>query len=623
MNVPDPRRPQAVQTEGVPPVPESIFERLHPYQNVRSAAFCGWAPDGEGVLIRTRFGNADQLHRVARPGAVREQMTFFDEPVTGRFLRGAHDGTLMVVLSHGGDENYQVYRLTPGRGPAERLTDGSSRNLMGPQMRDGSRMILASNRRHRRDMDLYTMDPRDPHSLRLLLQTDGQVWRPHEWTADGRWILVDRVVSHHETYPALLDAATGRLRPIPPPGGGVCSFECLRFAADARSAYVSTVARGEFQELASVDLETFEFTWLAEDIPWDVTEIEVDAHTGRIAFTANENGANRLYLLDQGIRRTIDLPLGVVGDLEFSPDGRHLGFTLARADAPADVYSAEMPQGALTRWTASETGGLDPEGFVQPAPIEVRSFDGLRVPGYYLRPPGATKERPAPVVILIHGGPESQYRPSFAPGEQFYVKELGCAIVGPNVRGSSGYGKSYLALDNAEKREDSVRDIGGILDWIAEQPELDSARVAVSGGSYGGYMVLAALIHFGDRIRAGIDRVGIANFVTFLERTSAYRQDLRRAEYGDERDPKMRARLIEMSPTTHADRIRSALLIAHGANDPRVPLFEAQQIAQRVRAEGGNVWTLYAQNEGHGFARKDNLDYLSAVNVLFLRTHLL
>jgi dipeptidyl aminopeptidase/acylaminoacyl peptidase len=619
----DPRKPPQILTEGVPQVPEEIFERLHPYQHVRAAAFCGWAPDGRGVLVRTRFANSEQLHRVLEPGHAREQLTFHDEPVSGRFLPGSADGTMLLVMSRGGDENHQVYRLTPGRGRAERLTDGTSRHILGPVRRDGSLLLLASNRRHPRHMDLYTLDPWAGGPLQTLLQTEGQDWRAHDWSPDGRSILIDRVVSVHETYPALLEVPSGRLHPIPAPGGVRCAFGELAFAPDGRSAYVTTDACGEFLQLMRLDLQSFRTEALSEDIPWDVSEVEVDPRSGRVAFTTNEDGASRLHLLDGGRRLAVELPLGVVSGLEFSPDGRSLGFTLARSDAPADVYSVDTSGLTLTRWTYSEIGGLSAQDFVGPEAIRFRSFDGLEVPAHVLRPPGASRERPAPVLILIHGGPESQYRPSFSANEQLYVKELGCAVIGPNVRGSSGYGKTYLSLDNAEKREDSVRDIGALLDWISEQPDLDASRVAVSGGSYGGYMALASLIHFGDRLCAGIDRVGIANFVTFLERTSPYRQDLRRAEYGDERDPQMRAILEQMSPTTHADKIRSALLIAHGANDPRVPLYEAHQIAEKVRAAGREVWTLYAYNEGHGFGRKDNNDYLTAVVVLFLRKHLL
>jgi len=265
---------------------------------------------------------------------------------------------------------------------------------------------------------------------------------------------------------------------------------------------------------------------------------------------------------------------------------------------------------------------LNPDLFTAPERIQFKSFDDRTIPAYYYKPRDASASKKAPVVISIHGGPESQYQPYFSSSSQYYVNDLGFAVIAPNVRGSAGYGKTYLKLDNAELREDSVKDIGALLDWIADQPELDESRVAVVGGSYGGYMVLASLVHYSDRLKAGVDIVGIASFTTFLENTAAYRQDLRRAEYGDERDPKMRAVFDQINPTSNADKIRSALMVAHGVNDPRVPFSEARQIAEKVRSQGRPVWTVYADNEGHGFAKKDNADYVRAVQVMFLKQHL-
>jgi dipeptidyl aminopeptidase/acylaminoacyl peptidase len=354
-----------------------------------------------------------------------------------------------------------------------------------------------------------------------------------------------------------------------------------------------------------------------------VTHVEVEPASGQVAFAVNEDGASRVYLLDGDKRKQLEIPLGTVDNLDFSPDGSHLGFTLSRPDAPADAYSVRLADGRLQRWTFSETGGLNPELFVTPERVQFPSFDDRSIPAYIFRPRNASSEKPAAVLISIHGGPESQYRPDFSPLVQYYVNELGLAVVHPNVRGSAGYGKTYLKLDNAEKREDSVKDIGALLDWIGRQPDLDAKRVAVIGGSYGGFMVLSTLTHYPDRIRAGIDIVGIANFITFLERTSPYRQDLRRAEYGDERDPQMRSVFEQINPTAKADQIRSSLLVVHGRNDPRVPFSEAEQIATKVRSAGGRmVWTVYADNEGHGFAKKDNRDYLAGVQALFLEQSL-
>ena len=636
----DPRKPAAIETSDVPLVPSELFAKLAQYQNVRAAAFRGWAPTGDGILITTRFGNSSQLHRVVRPEGRREQLTFFDEPATGTFLprdstkaagekSGTADEAILLSMDTGGNENNQLHLFEPRRFRVTRLTDGKSRNNLQTVRPDGRWVAFASNQRNGRDMDLYVADPRSTDPPRLLMPVDRQTWGAADWSPDGKKLLLSRYVSINESYPALLDVDSGKREDLPRPIAGAAAFGPMAFSADGRSIFIATDADSEFRRLARLDLANGAYEWLTSDIPWDIADLDVEPRTGTVAFTTNEDGASRLYLLPggKGPRRDLPLPLGVVAGIEFSPDGLHLGFTLARPEAPADAYSLELATGKLTRWTFSEVGGLDPAGFVRPERIQFASFDGRMIPAYYYRPQGAGPGRngqaaKSPVLINIHGGPESQYQPLFSAASQFYAKELGFAVIHPNVRGSAGYGKTYLKLDNAERREDSVKDIGALLDWIATRDELDASRVAVSGGSYGGYMVLASLTHFPDRIKAGVDIVGIANFLTFLERTASYRVDLRRAEYGDERDPAMRAVFERISPLNNADRIRSALLVIHGKNDPRVPFFEAEQIASKVRANGRTVWTVFAANEGHGMAKKDNADYARAVEALFLRESL-
>jgi dipeptidyl aminopeptidase/acylaminoacyl peptidase len=621
----DPNRPAAIATTGVPAVPQALVDRLTQYQNTRSAAFLGWseqAGDAGGILISTRFGNSVQLHRVYTPGGRREQITFFDEPCTGRFIPQAKDGAILLSMSKGGNENEQVYLLDRAAFKTTLLTDGKSRNLLGPLEHSGARMIVNSNRRNGRDTDVYIADTRKPDSMQMLLETSGEYWLATDWSLDGTRLLMNRYVSANESYPAIFDIATKEKKPLPIPAEGKVSFGTLVFAKDGRTAYVTCDAKGEFLQLARLDLTTLNYEWLTEDIAWDVADVVVDPATGAVAFTINEDGASRLFLLEDKNRRELKLPLGIVTGLEFSPDGATLGLTIARPDAPADAYTCQVADGALTRWTYSEVGGLDPASFVAPERIQFPTFDGRQIPAYFFKPRTATPEHRAAVLINIHGGPEGQYRPLFSGVTQYQVNEMGLAVIYPNVRGSAGYGKTYLQLDNAERREDSVRDIGALLDWIKTRPELDASRVAVTGGSYGGYMVLASLVNFPDRIKAGIDIVGISNFITFLQNTSPYRQDLRRAEYGDERKPEMQAVFERINPAGRVDKIQSALLVVHGVNDPRVPFSEAQQIADRVRAAGRAVWTVYADNEGHGFAKKDNRDYQTAVEALFLGENL-
>ena len=280
--------------------------------------------------------------------------------------------------------------------------------------------------------------------------------------------------------------------------------------------------------------------------------------------------------------------------------------------------SARTP---LERWTRSEAGPVDTNTFVAPELVHYPTWDRVaRRPAHAIRLSLLAEERRAriPVLINIHGGPESQYRPGYEPFFQFLVNELGYAVIAPNVRGSSGYGKSFLKLDNGVLREDSVKDIGALLVWIGVQPMLDRERVVVMGGSYGGYMTLASLVSYSDRLRGGVDVVGISNFNTFLNNTSAYRRDLRREEYGDERDPKMRAFFSRISPFNNSTSIRRPLLVVQGLNDPRVPASESEQMVARVRANGGEAWYLAAKDEGHGFRKKSNRDFYLETTAMFL-----
>lgn len=623
---PDALRPPAIAVESVPVVPSELMERLAQYQNTRAALFRGWCPHGRGMLVVTRFGDTAQLHRVYDPGGRREQVTFFREPCNGVFLPATEDGALLLTMSKGGSENDQVYLLDRKTGRASLLTDGKSRNLLGPVRDDGSRVVISNNSRNGRDTDIYLAEPRRTGSLKLLMQTTNEFWTATDWSTDGSKLLVNRYVSINESYPGLLDAASGEKTMFPIPGGDKASFQNLKFARDGKSAYVTTDARGEFQELARLDLSSMQYEWLTSDIPWDVESIEVDHQTGRVAFTVNEDGASSLYLLDPQAGSKplkVKLPLGVVENLEFNLNDQLLGFTLARPDGPGDAYALRISTGEVTRWTYSEVGGLNPVSFVVPTRIRFPSFDKREIPAFVYRPRGASAEKKVPVLINIHGGPESQSQPTFVGMDQFYVNELGIAVIYPNVRGSAGYGKTYLKLDNAEKREDSVRDIGALLDWIAQQPDLDSTRVAVIGGSYGGYMVLGSLVMHGERLKAGIDIVGIANFTTFLKNTSPYRQDLRRAEYGDERDPQMRKFLETISPLNNAQKIKKPLFVVQGRNDPRVPYTEAEQMVAQLKKQNTPVWFLMALDEGHGFAKKSNLDFLFYAQIKFIQQTLL
>ncbi|MGH7527053.1 MAG: S9 family peptidase, partial [Gemmatimonadales bacterium] len=483
-----------------------------------------------------------------------------------------------------------------------------------------------STRRTGADRDIYIMDPEDPRTDRLLLEAHGGGWEVSDWSPDDRRVIVTEFLSVNQTFLWLVDAETGAKSELTPrQSPDTVAYGTARFSRDGKGVYVTTDRGSEFLRLTYLDLTTRRSVPLTAGIEHDVTAFELSPDGRTIGFTVNADGISRLYLLDTRTRRHREVravPAGLIGGLDWHASGRVLGFTLSTVRSAGDVHSLDLGTGALTRWTESETGGLDTAALADPTLIRWTSFDGRVISGFYYRP-AATFSGKRPVVIDIHGGPESQSLPGFQGRDNYLLAELGVALIYPNVRGSTGYGKSFTKLDNGAKRLDSVRDIGGLLDWIARQPELDSSRVLATGGSYGGYMTLAVATMYDDRIRCSLEVVGISNFITFLENTESYRRDLRRAEYGDERLPETRAFFERIAPVNHAEEITKPLFVVQGANDPRVPRIESEQMVATVKRRGAPVWYLLGRDEGHGFKKKTNRDYLFYASVAFMREFLL
>ena len=309
--------------------------------------------------------------------------------------------------------------------------------------------------------------------------------------------------------------------------------------------------------------------------------------------------------------------------MKWHENNRDLAFSLNSSQSPSDAYSVDVQAAKLERWTFSETGGIPAHKFVEPKLVTWKSFDGKEISGWLYAPATQPASGKMPVAIVIHGGPEGQSRPGFLGRNNFLINELGVALIFPNVRGSTGYGKTFSLLDNGFKREDTYKDIGALLDWIGQQPNLDAKLVLVTGGSYGGHMTLAIATRYNDRIAASVDIVGMSNLVTFLEHTEAYRRDLRRVEYGDERDPKMRAFLESIAPMNHVKAITKPMMVVAGVNDPRVPKSESDQIVKVLEENKTPVWYLAAKDEGHGFAKKKNADFQFYTTVLFMQKYLL
>ncbi len=611
--------------DGIPEIPDALTASLERYQNGRSATFQGWTADN-GILIRTRFGDSAQIHRVRAPGAMREQITFFDEPARNATSSPSGD-RFIVARDTGGREHYQGH-LIDGSGRTTVITHAGTRNDAFTFSPDGRRIAWTRATPGEANWDIVLMEGDDLETRRVVATGLGTI-APLDFSPDGRRLLIHRYISATASERHILDIETGTLRRLNPVDREI-SYVGGHFSADGRSILVLSDQDSEFARLVRFDLETGRAERLSPpNLRWDVegydltklSSFDVSRDGNFVAYSVNEDGRSRLVLTDLRSGRNLPAPeLGnvILSKVRFSPDGSMVAMTVASSDAESDVWTWNPARRALTRWTHSEMGGLQPDQLPQTELIRFRSFDGQSIPAFvYSRRAAPTGRRP--VLILVHGGPAAQMRPGFDATIAYFVDQLGAVVIAPNIRGSTGYGRSFTDMDNGERREDSVRDIGALLDWVSSQPTLDPSRVVVYGASYGGYVALATLALYGDRVAGVIDEVGISNWSSFLENTEGYRRDSRRAEYGDERDARTRAYFERISPLNMTDRMTRPLLVIHGANDPRVPRSEAEQIVRRLRERGRDVWYLLARDEGHGFRKKVNQDASIAVQAAFLR----
>lgn len=613
------RQQGSARLENVPAVPAEVAAAVQLYQNSRAAEFEDWLADGS-MLIATRFGETKQLHHVAAPGASRTQLTFGQEPISSA---KAIPGSNRFVLGRdtGGDEWFQLY-LKGLSGPATLITQPGTRNQSPVVSKDGKLLVWAQAVKGSSAYSLLAMDPSAPGTPKLLLKADGAVG-PADISADGKSLLYVRNISNRENRLFQLDIASGQSTRIAP-DAPAARYESPRFLGD-RIVAISDQG-SDTRRLVAIDPASGKLTPLTAARKWDVEEFSVSPDGRIIAYAVNEDGYSTIHLHDVASGRDLarpdnapTFPRGVLTGLKFSPDGTKLAAAFTSPTSAGDIWSLTLADNKVTRWTTSELGELDAARLSEPELIRFKSFDGLSVPAFVYRPKGIAPGTRTPVIIDIHGGPEAQTRPIWNYGAQYFADTLQATVILPNVRGSDGYGKRYLNLDNAAKREDSVKDIGALLDWVKTQPDLDASRVAVYGQSYGGYMSLAVMTHYSDRLVGGVERYGISDFVSFLNNTEAYRRDNRRAEYGDERDPEMLKAFAKISPMANIGKISKPMLVMQGANDPRVPQSESDQVVAKLRANGVDTWYVLFADEGHGFQKKPNNDLRREVETIFLQ----
>ena len=619
-----------LKLDGIPPIPVALVAKTALYTEFRPRALASWHPLKRELIVATRATNTAQLFSVKSPLAQLVQLTDYTEPVRNGMWWPAKPDVLVFARDVGGNEQRQIYRLDAGSKEPVLLTDSARANAPAAVNRARTRLLVTSTdvdkvsgRRDNPTLDLALVDPLAPDKKSKIATLPGTAWGDFSFSFDDRRLALVEFKSITESYVWVMDLKTGERRRVlpatgPATGHTIASSE-VNFSRDGKGLFLTTDRKGEFQRASYLDLATGRLETFGPSTS-DVEQLVLSPDGRTLAMISNEAGTGVLRLFDANSRRELprpSMPTGAVKGIEWHHDSGALALVLDTAQTPGDVYVLDRQSNAVARWTESKVEGLDASRFRTQQPIGWTSFDGREITGFITLPPPSFAGR-RPVIVDIHGGPEAQARPGFQGRWNYYVNELGIALIEPNVRGSSGYGKTFVSLDDGMKREDSVRDIGALFDWIATQRDLDPARVVVVGGSYGGYMSLAVATMYPDRIAGAIDIVGIANFVTFLERTESYRRDQRRAEYGDERDPTMREFLVRVSPVSNAAKITRPLFVVHGRNDPRVPYTEAEQIVETVRKNGTPVWYLLATNEGHGFGKKENADFYFYATIRFL-----
>jgi dipeptidyl aminopeptidase/acylaminoacyl peptidase len=616
--------PATVKADGIPNIPASLGKEIASYLASPSDSLVGWDPGKEGLIIARRQTN--------RPWA----LYYVGKPLTGvngfcSFPNGGYDVHenprrryfVFEADPPPGDERIQLYGYDTEKGTSARLTDGKSKNYYPLFSNSGDRMLYSSTKRDGKHMDLYCMDPLDTKTDRMVASFEGEDFAALDWSPDDRRVLLREYLTSSESYLWLLDVATGiKTRLLDAASEGKTSIGSqAQFSGDAKGVYFTTDRESDFERLAYLDIDTKRFTYLSRGIDWDVEQFALTPGRGLLAFTTNEDGFSRLHVIDLAKKnkevKLPELPEGVIKQLKWDASGERVAFDLSAGGVPGDIYSIDVRAGKLQQWTKRDDLRVQEEA--RPELIKWPSFDGRSIPGFLYRPP-AKFRGPRPVIIDVHGGPSLQYRPGFRGAENYFTSELGTVIIYPNVRGSSGYGKTYVDLDNGRLRQNAIRDVGALLDWVKKQPDLDASRVLIRGESYGGYVALSVATNYADRIAGAISISGPSNLVTDLERTDASRQDRRRAKYGDERDPEMRRFLNSIAPVTNSSRVTKPLLIVQGRNDTRVVAGESEQMVTAVRKTGIQVWYLLALYEGHRFGNGQTIHFSVCTQALFAKT---
>jgi len=612
-----------IETIGVPPIPASLAHEVDPYKSIYGLPLAGWDPQKREIWLKG-LSSVTWVSRVKSPGTASERSSIYIlangiydiylQP-QGKYLAYTRDAN--------GNESFQLYLYEIGRGNSTLLSDGRSRNTEPVWSNAGDKIVYSSSPAGTSGVSLRVLDPFDPKTDHLLVQSSGSYFKAYDWSPDDKQVVFCDFTSNTVSTLWLVDG-TGNKVLLSPKSDERELYDYPQFSKDGKGLYAVTDHDSDVRRIAYIDLASRKFSFIESNPKWDVDEFQLAPNGKTLAFVANEDGISKLHIFDLSAAKEITTPQcppGIISDLKWNKTSTDVAFNFKSPQTPNDVYSVNIETGKTELWAKSVTNGIDTGKFSVPELIHWISFDKRTISGFLYRPPAEFKGK-RPVIIDIHGGPEEQYRPAFGYEHNYFLNELGVAKIYPNVRGSTGFGKTFTSLDNGLRREDAVKDIGALLDWIKTQPDLDPDRVVVQGGSYGGYVALSVATNYSDRIRGVISESGISNLASFVERTEGWRRGLQRSEFGDEGDPKTKEFLERIAPLNNVQKIKKPLLIIQGQNDPRVPVAEA---ARLVGATKGRipVWYVLAKDEGHGFVQTNNRNYRTYATILFVKEFLL
>ena len=628
-----------LKADGIPAISKAIADKVSLYTEFRGYSLVQWHPKDGSMLVRHREAgeNIAQIYLLSKAGGAIEKISDFPEPIAQASFEPINGKFLVISKDTGGNEATQVYRMNLSTRDTVLLSQADERSSFNWNHK-GDRVLISAlpldktatgGKRDTVETHLTLVDPLNPATRLTLGALPGGGWGNYSFSHNDASFAAVQYRTPNDADVFLINAKTGKREKIlPQAGAATAGYSNPEWSKDNRRLFLTTNQGGEFSELAYYDIKSAKLTVLSRHIPWDIQSFSLSEDGKRILAIVNANGRDEAHIFDASSGKELarpDVAAGAVGGGEWSKTAKsQFAYSLNSPQSPGDVYSLDVATGKTQRWTTAwAPAGIDLNSFASPELVQIKSFDGVSISAWLFLPDAKKFPGKRPVLVSFHGGPEGQSTVRFMGRNNYYLNEMGIAVLLPNVRGSSGYGKHFLDLDNGFKRKDSVKDGGAFLSWVGSHPSLDAERIAVIGGSYGGYMSLATAVDYSPLIRGAIDIVGISNFATFLNNTESYRRDLRRVEYGDEREPKMREFHEKIAPLNSAAAIQKPLFVVQGKNDPRVPYTEAEQMVAAVRKNGVPVWYLLADNEGHGFRRKANADYEFFATVKFLETNLL